>query len=352
VNEDPVPPRELDTTIHPGLSAVVQRALSKSPWARFQSCREFAEALQHYQDFDEPRAARSAPVAAPASQHAPAGVLPAISQTKSPMASAAKPALGQTPWATVEEPPKRRGGFALIALLLLAIIGGAGYRVYPALQEIWQRSHAGTNVAVTSLGGPPSDAATSADGNPADKAPADTTTVPAAPTVSSPAAALGSAPSPLATSPQESIPVNAPADASVNASANSANATTPAAAAPVAPATTPIASPIAPSTAQLPAAPKPPVRHKAVAPQPSQLAMEWKDLIEAKLASGNIQGNVSVVAVGNSVILTGRLNPFAHGRLLRQLQFVPQGLQIVDDIEYSDAQATQDPRGNDASAKR
>ncbi len=31
VNEDPVPPRELDTTIHPGLSAVVQRALSKSP---------------------------------------------------------------------------------------------------------------------------------------------------------------------------------------------------------------------------------------------------------------------------------------------------------------------------------
>jgi hypothetical protein len=52
------------------------------------------------------------------------------------------------------------------------------------------------------------------------------------------------------------------------------------------------------------------------------------------------------------VILTGRLNPFAHGRLLRQLQFVPQGLQIVDDIEYSETQATQDVEGSDASAKR
>src|ERR1700722_5129871 len=167
VNEDPLPPRELDTTIHPGLSAVVQRALSKSPWARFQSCREFAEALQHYQDFDEPRPARSVPAVPPAAQHAPTKVLPPVSAIGSPMVSPPKPVLGQTPWATLEEPPKRRGGFAVIALLLLAIIGGAGYRVYPALQDIWQLRNARANGTVASSSAPSSVAtpeATSADG--------------------------------------------------------------------------------------------------------------------------------------------------------------------------------------------
>jgi hypothetical protein len=95
-----------------------------------------------------------------------------------------------------------------------------------------------------------------------------------------------------------------------------------------------------------------PARRKAVAPQASQVAMNWKDVVEAKLESSNIQDDVRVAAVGNSVILTGRLTPFAHGRLLRQLQFVPQGLQIVDDIEYSDPQTAQGSQEDDASAKR
>jgi serine/threonine protein kinase len=351
VNEDPVPPRELDTAIHPGLSAIVQRALSKSPWARFQSCREFAEALQHYQDFDEPRAARSAPAVAPKSQHAPTNLSPVVSAAGLPMASPAKPVLGQTPWATLEEPPKRRGGFALIAILLLAIIGGAGYRVYPALQDIWQLRNARANGVVASSSAPSSVAtpeATSADGNSADKPSADASTVPAAATVSASAATPNSAPSASANSTQESAPVTAPVNASADAPANSASATNPA---PVAPAT-PGAVPDTSEAAPAPVATRPPVRRKAVAPQASQVAMNWKDLIEAKLESSNIQGDVHVAAAGNSVILTGRLNPFAHARLLRQLQYVPQGLQIVDDIEYSEAQATRGSQEDDASAKR
>src|SRR5437899_2032730 len=40
VNEAPVPPRQIDPSIHPGISAVVMRALEKEPDQRYQSCRE------------------------------------------------------------------------------------------------------------------------------------------------------------------------------------------------------------------------------------------------------------------------------------------------------------------------
>jgi serine/threonine-protein kinase len=36
VNEEPIPPKELDSNIHPGLSAVIQRALAKNQDKRFQ----------------------------------------------------------------------------------------------------------------------------------------------------------------------------------------------------------------------------------------------------------------------------------------------------------------------------
>src|SRR3954467_11632262 len=51
MNEQPVPPRELDITIHPGLSEVVTKALSKNPDERYQSGKELAQALEAYKDF-------------------------------------------------------------------------------------------------------------------------------------------------------------------------------------------------------------------------------------------------------------------------------------------------------------
>src|SRR5260221_589397 len=51
VNEDPVPPRQIDPSIHAGLSAVVMKALAKEPDARYQSCREMLEDLRNYRSF-------------------------------------------------------------------------------------------------------------------------------------------------------------------------------------------------------------------------------------------------------------------------------------------------------------
>src|SRR5579883_370945 len=48
VNEDPVPPRQIDPTIHPGISAIVMKALAKEPDQRYQSCRDMLEDLKNY----------------------------------------------------------------------------------------------------------------------------------------------------------------------------------------------------------------------------------------------------------------------------------------------------------------
>jgi len=51
VHEDPIPPRELDVSIHPGLSAVVARALSKDPELRYQTGAQLATDLEDYKSF-------------------------------------------------------------------------------------------------------------------------------------------------------------------------------------------------------------------------------------------------------------------------------------------------------------
>src|SRR5271169_5996453 len=66
INEEPVPPRSLDSSIHPGLSAVISRALAKDPAARYQSCHELLSALKNYHEMMSPEATvRMAPVGSP-----------------------------------------------------------------------------------------------------------------------------------------------------------------------------------------------------------------------------------------------------------------------------------------------
>src|ERR1017187_286439 len=48
INENPIPPRELDASIHAGLSFVISKALAKNVDERYQTCRELAEDLRSY----------------------------------------------------------------------------------------------------------------------------------------------------------------------------------------------------------------------------------------------------------------------------------------------------------------
>src|SRR5271169_3549319 len=50
INENPIPPRELDSTIHPGLSYVIFKALAKDADQRYQTCRELADDLRNYRN--------------------------------------------------------------------------------------------------------------------------------------------------------------------------------------------------------------------------------------------------------------------------------------------------------------
>src|SRR6266481_988407 len=48
VNENPITPRDLDATIHPGLSAIAVKALAKSPDERYQSGAQLVRDLETY----------------------------------------------------------------------------------------------------------------------------------------------------------------------------------------------------------------------------------------------------------------------------------------------------------------
>src|ERR1700756_1154318 len=48
VNEEPTAPRDIDSSIHPGLNDIIMKALAKEPAARYQSCRELFDDLRNY----------------------------------------------------------------------------------------------------------------------------------------------------------------------------------------------------------------------------------------------------------------------------------------------------------------
>jgi serine/threonine-protein kinase len=50
INENPIPPRELDASIHAGLSYVISKALAKNPDERYQTCKELAGDLRNYKN--------------------------------------------------------------------------------------------------------------------------------------------------------------------------------------------------------------------------------------------------------------------------------------------------------------
>lgn len=112
-NEHPVAPSDLDVTIHPGLSAVITKALSKNADARFQTGADLVKALENY---------KSQPVLpkAPVSPDAATVTMVLQSETTQPMpASPARPGI-------VAKPPAARSGW-IIAGLIVVVLAAVAY---------------------------------------------------------------------------------------------------------------------------------------------------------------------------------------------------------------------------------
>ena len=285
VSEEPAAPRDLDSSIHPGLSAVVMRALAKSPGARFQSCVEFFDVLQNYRDYQPGSAPPPVPEPEnrPASEPLDSGAMAAHSVLSAPVA------------------PAKQGGSIWLALSLLAVIAASGYKVWPPLRELWLRSQ-------------PVPVATA----PAEQTPGDASPAAAPAAVSLPPAAPAQQPAPPAPVTPRAVAATTP----------------PVTAAPATSSATPEAKP--PATTA-PALATVAVRPQPVRPSISPAAAEWRRQIVRALGESGLADRVQVAATGNTLTLAGKLDTRAHRMLLELLQETPAGVQIVDHIEFAEA---------------
>jgi serine/threonine protein kinase len=136
INENPIPPRELDATIHPGLSYVIQKALAKNPEERYQTCRELADDLKNYKQLGGMQApsatviVRVPPVGAsvaetpiaPPAQPAPARYVPEYPPSRPLSVQVIPPSKPRAPGTSPVV-------WVLLTLLVVGALGGGYYFV-------------------------------------------------------------------------------------------------------------------------------------------------------------------------------------------------------------------------------
>jgi serine/threonine protein kinase len=317
VNEEPIPPRELDASIHPSLSAVITRALAKEPAARFQSCREMLEALRNYRNVSaSPEATMVSPTAAPvAGASSPAR---ATVRTAPPFGAGVSSAI-------VEEPRKRN--LSWLVVLLLAIIAGASYRVSPYMLDIWHRNQAArASAAPSAAQTPPAPAPVEAAGKPSAPAPAPVR-ADGKPSAPAPAPAPNIRPA----EPPKSVKNEKPTEK---------------------PAPEPKAPPESAAVNPAPRAPENPAPPNAAAVAPRLNASEIKARMEERLALTGLGKKVHIQAAGNTFTLTGQLTTREYRQLLRQLHNAPAWIHLVDHIEFADPGANQPSSADPAEDER
>jgi serine/threonine protein kinase len=186
VNEEPIPPRELDSSVHPGLNAVITKALAKEPEARYQSCKELMQDLLNYRAFGSPAGApaeygatvvvvgRQSPAAAPpppppepapsktgtlsgmptlsAPPAAPKAPLPAppaaVAETPtsvgaprfSPGASSL-PSLTSAASEDADAQPQKSESRPVLVVLLLVMLAIGFYLIWPTLNDVFFRQN-------------------------------------------------------------------------------------------------------------------------------------------------------------------------------------------------------------------
>jgi len=142
VNENPIAPRDLDVTVHPGLSAIVTRALAKSPDDRYQTGADLVRELESFKSAGSPmhatskiasrqRATGNTTGASEPAPHEKTLVLPikaingngaAVKTAQAPPAPARKPAQPARP-AIQFHPPRKN--VIIAAVILIVLLGSA-----------------------------------------------------------------------------------------------------------------------------------------------------------------------------------------------------------------------------------
>jgi len=319
VNEDPVPPRQLNPSIHPGLNSIAMRALAKEPEVRYQTCREMIEDLRNYRGLGgteqnpdatmiSPRAGSPMALASASpglrGLHGDPSSSPALRSLQSHGGNPSQtPVIRRTGAIQTFEEPKKSGSFGTIfaALLLLSVIVYGGYKLRPEFQATRERNK--TYEALKSEQ-PEQPAAPTAIQPSTISIPV--TEQPAATDATSPAPAVAAASSP--TMPPDNTPT-------------SASAQPPAASAPE-------KKPEIPATT-VPAANK--------VPSLSAAATEYKGRFEEAVAEKGFGTRVKISGTGNSLTISGKLRPVEHAALLRLIRNAPASVRVVDDIQYEDA---------------
>jgi len=319
VNEDPVPPRQLNPSIHPGLNSIAMRALAKEPEVRYQTCREMIEDLRNYRGLGgteqnpdatmiSPRAGSPMALASASpglrGLHGDPSSSPALRSLQSHGGNPSQtPVIRRTGAIQTFEEPKKSGPFGTIfaALLLLSVIVYGGYKLRPEFQATRERNK--TYEALKSEQ-PEQPAAPTAIQPSTISIPV--TEQPAATDATSPAPAVAAASSP--TMPPDNTPT-------------SASAQPPAASAPE-------KKPEIPATT-VPAANK--------VPSLSAAATEYKGRFEEAVAEKGFGTRVKISGTGNSLTISGKLRPVEHAALLRLIRNAPASVRVVDDIQYEDA---------------
>ena len=311
VNEEPVPPKQIDPSIHAGISAVVMKALAKEPEARYQSCREMLEDLRNYRSVAQGSPDRTMVVS---NQGAPNATLPlagmgvgaqggrqtyvedpmTVATTRSLNARASSPM--QTPAVRrtgpiaplkIEEPKKKSViGSIFIALILLGVIAYGVQKLRPVIEDARK-----INAAQKAPDNESTNAQTTAPANNA------------------------------ATNPQTTTAALQPSDAANSDPASSEK------------------KPVEPGAEK----PAPKRSELVVSPQ----AAEYKGRIEEAISEKGLAGRARVQAIGNTLVLAGKLHPAEHGALLKFLRNAPANVRVVDHIEFEDTPVADKGHGTD-----
>lgn len=303
VNEEPVPPRQIDPSLHPGLSAVVMKALAKDPDVRYQSCREMLEDLKNYRNLAAATAGPDATVALGGVQSTVA-MAPGHNSSREDVSAAARslaaragspyqtPALRRTGAMMPAPEPRKKNTFATIlaAIFLLGVIVFGAQKIRPVFeaaraQNKIQNAQGSHSNAVPVSGE-------------AESAPAHSAAAASSPsTIADPPVAAGS---------HEKVVETKASEKHVAAAGKSSEGSlTPAAA-------------------------------------------EYKGKIEEAAALKGLSGRVRIHGSGNTLTMSGKLKPAEHGELLKFLKGSPAGVQVVDDIQYVEAVV---PSGNGAAGR-